>query len=289
MKYFHVDVFSDKPYSGNGLSVFIETENLKNTFMQTVAQEMRQFESIFLNQINSNTFRAFIFTMEEELDFAGHPIIGAAAILHDLYSIEKEQTNWTILLNTKSVNVTSVKHLNYYSVQMNQGKAEFGIVLSKTQEIDFLSFLNLKEEDKTDEMFCEVISTGLPYLILPIKANSLSKVKITIPDLNKKLEQIGAKFFYVLDIENLQGRTWDNFGLVEDVATGSAAGPVGAYLVKNNLAKIDSQIILRQGNFLERPSEIKIVVSRTADIYVEGDVCKIAIGELLTQNSPNEI
>lgn len=289
MKYFHVDVFSDKPYSGNGLSVFIETENLKKTFMQTVAQEMRQFESIFLNQINSNTFRAFIFTMEEELDFAGHPIIGAAAILHDLYSIEKEQTNWTILLNAKSVNVTSVKHLNYYSVQMNQGKAEFGIVLSKNQEIDFLSFLNLKEEDKTDEMFCEVISTGLPYLILPIKANSLSKVKVTIPDLNKKLEQIGAKFFYVLDIENLQGRTWDNFGLVEDVATGSAAGPVGAYLVKNNLAKIDSQIILRQGNFLERPSEIKIVISRTADIYVEGDVCKIAIGELLTQNSPNEI
>ena len=82
MKYYHVDVFSDKKFSGNGLTVFADAERLDKKFMQTLTQEMRQFESIFFYQTNSNVFRAFIFTMEEELDFAGHPVIGAATIMH---------------------------------------------------------------------------------------------------------------------------------------------------------------------------------------------------------------
>jgi len=164
---------------------------------------------------------------------------------------------------------------------MNQGKAEFRTILSKEQEIDFLGFFNLTEEDKAGNLPFQVITTGLPYLILPVKAASLSKIKVTVPDLEKNLEKISAKFFYILDVEGLQGRTWDNFGLVEDIATGSAAGPVGAYLVKNNLAQVDTEIILRQGDFLGRPSKLNILVSKAGDIFVEGDVCKIAVGELL--------
>jgi len=261
MKYYHVDVFTDKPYSGNGLTVFNDTHKLEKSLMQTITKEMRQFESIFLSKIYSNTFRAFIFTMEEELGFAGHPVIGAAAVIHDLYSKEKDQNTWTIQLNAKSVVVKTVRYDSYYSAQMNQGKAEFGTILTKEQEQDFLSYLNLSNEDKFATLPFQVVTTGLPYLILPIDKKALSKVKVIVPDLANKLEQINAKFFYILNVENIQGRTWDNFGLVEDIATGSAAGPVGAYLVKNNLANLDEQIILKQGDFLERPSKIKIVVS----------------------------
>ena len=285
MEYYHVDVFSDKPFSGNGLTIFINEKPLEKTLMQTITQEMRQFESIFLNQTKPDTFRAHIFTMEEELDFAGHPIIGAAAIIHDLYDMEKERKNLTIELNSKSVTVKSTKHDNHYSVQMNQGKPEFGTILNKEQEQTFLEYLNLSPEDTYNNLPLEVISTGLPYLIIPVKSKSLSKIKVKIPDLEEKLKEINAKFFYVLDVENLEGRTWDNFGLVEDIATGSAAGPVGTYLVKNKLAKVNSEIILRQGSFLGRPSKLKIIVngidSETSDIYVEGDVCKIAVGQLL--------
>src|SRR5258708_19897775 len=105
MKYYHVDVFSNKKFSGNGLTVFPDAEKLARNFMQTLTQEMRQFESIFFYRTGSNSFRAFIFTMEEELDFAGHPVIGAAAIIHDLYSPEKEENNWTIKLNPKPVQI----------------------------------------------------------------------------------------------------------------------------------------------------------------------------------------
>ncbi|MBF2709864.1 PhzF family phenazine biosynthesis protein [Flavobacterium soyangense] len=283
MDYFHVDVFSNKPYSGNGLTIFIGTKDLDKGFMQLVTQEMRQFESIFLKQINENTFRAYIFTMEEELDFAGHPLIGAAAILHDLFTKSVAKSNWIIELNEKSVAIETIKYDTYYSAQMNQGKAEFGTILSTQQEIEFLSYFNLTKEDKVDGMPFQVITTGLPYLIMPIKSASLAKAKITIPDLEEKLKAINAKFLYVLDIENLEGRTWDNLGLYEDVATGSAAGPVGAYLHKNNLLELETEMVLNQGRFLGRPSTIKIRISKTGEIFVEGDVCKIAFGQLLQE------
>jgi trans-2,3-dihydro-3-hydroxyanthranilate isomerase len=220
------------------LTIFTDTKDLKKSSMQTITQEMRQFESIFLNRIDSNSFRAYIFTMEEELDFAGHPIIGAAALLHDLYSGQKEQDSWTIQLNAKSVIIKTVRSENYFSAQMNQGSAEFRTVLSTDQEREFLGFFNLTEDDKVGKLPFQVITTGLAYLILPVKKESLSKVKVTISDLEKKLEKINAKFFYILDVEQLQGRTWDNFGLVEDIATGSAAGPVGAYLMKITSRKL---------------------------------------------------
>jgi trans-2,3-dihydro-3-hydroxyanthranilate isomerase len=284
MKYHHIDVFSDKPFSGNGLTIFINQNSLEKSLMQIITQEMRQFESIFLNPINSDTFRARIFTMEEELDFAGHPIIGAAAIVHDLYSKDSSESKVNFQLNEKLVTVKTVKHSNHYAAQMNQGKPEFRNILTKEQEETFLSYFNLLPEDKYDHLPLQVISTGLPYLIIPVKSKSLAKVKVTIPDLEQKLQEVNAKFFYVLDTENIEGRTWDNFGLVEDIATGSAAGPVGAYLVENRLVNINTEIILNQGSFLGRSSEMKIIVKginfEESEIYVEGDVCKIAMGEL---------
>src|SRR5689334_10945995 len=84
LKYHHVDVFSSKPLSGNGVTVFHLRKALPATVMQELTREMRQFESIFvLQKARSQTVRAWVFTMEEELDFAGHPVLGAAAALHD--------------------------------------------------------------------------------------------------------------------------------------------------------------------------------------------------------------
>jgi PhzF family phenazine biosynthesis protein len=280
MHYYHLDVFTDRPFSGNGLTVFIIEDLLEKAYMQTVTREMRQFESIFLYKVNDNTFRAFIFTMEEELDFAGHPIIGAATLLHDLYSPKEPANNWTFVLNSKSVEVSTQRTNNFYSATMNQGKAEHLYTLNEREEEKYLSYFNLTLADKTDGLSSEVITTGLPYLILPVKQESLKKVKVTIPDLEAKLAEIGAKFFYVLDINGVQGRTWDNFGMVEDVATGSAAGPAGAYLIKNNLADSETEILLKQGDFVNRPSILKIIVTNNGEIFVSGNVCKIAMGQL---------
>ena len=158
--------------------------------------------------------------------------------------------------------------------------------MSETSE--FLSYLSLELSDKCENANLEVITTGLPYLIVPVKSSSLSKVKVSISNLANKLSKIGAKFFYVLDVENRKGRTWDNFGLVEDIATGSSAGPVGVYLVKNGYENFNEQIKLSQGEFLNRESELRVIVTgknnEFKDILVEGDVVEIGHGKITTAN-----
>ena len=87
---------------------------------------MRQFESIFLQKKTSDKVRAFVFTCEEELDFAGHPILGAAAVLHDLNPSAEEKAEWEFELNEKNVTVTTERKGNIFEAVMNQGMAFFG-------------------------------------------------------------------------------------------------------------------------------------------------------------------
>jgi len=223
--------------------------------------------------------------MEEELDFAGHPILGLASVIHNLYSKEKLSNKISIMLNQKTVEVTTYKKNGYFTATMNQGIPTFIGSLNSAQELVFLCDLNLTEDDKYGDLQMEVVTTGLPYLIVPIKSDSLSKVKVSTYNLKDKLSKIGAKFFYALDVKNKRGRTWDNVGLTEDIATGSAAGPVGAYLVKNGFEKFNQEIKIFQGEFLNRKSEMRIVVkgNRMAfkNILVEGDVIVIANGKII--------
>ena len=77
-----------------------------------------------------------------------------------------------------------------------------------------------------------------------------------------------------------EGRTWDNLGKVEDIATGSAAGPAGAYLCKHNLVNSAEPFVINQGRFVGRPSEIKVCVegdkNEFNNVRVSGQVCKVA-------------
>ena len=78
----HVDVFTDRPLAGNGVAVVTPERPLAEEVMLRIAQELRQFETIFLFDVADDAAEARIFTPEGELDFAGHPVLGAAAVLH---------------------------------------------------------------------------------------------------------------------------------------------------------------------------------------------------------------
>ena len=83
LAYVHVDVFSRSPFGGNSLPVFPDAGDLTAEQMLRITQEMRHFEAIFLRPTGQpDTVHARIFDLLEELPFAGHPIIGAAAVLH---------------------------------------------------------------------------------------------------------------------------------------------------------------------------------------------------------------
>ena len=271
-----VDVFTNKKLSGNGLTIFYDFDYLSTDKMLSLTQEMRQFESIFVTRKN-NDFYARIFTLDEELDFAGHPLIGLAAHLHEEYSDEQTDT-WEIILNKKSVKLTTKVLADYYEVTMEQGRPEFINALTVAESAAFLSALNLNSTQVANYPL-EVISTGLPYLIIPIKSG-IDSVRVCHNNLEVLLAEYSAKFVYIIDTQTFEGRTWDNQGKVEDIATGSAAGPVGAFLYKHNLVSAGESFIIKQGRFLMRPSEIKVIIKpQKNDFYhlsVTGQVCKIA-------------
>jgi predicted PhzF superfamily epimerase YddE/YHI9 len=90
LEYRHVDVFTRRPYSGNSLPVFVDAAGLSAQQMLRITQEQRHFEAIFLERkTRSDTVSARIFDLFEELPFAGHPVIGAAAVLHEGESGER--------------------------------------------------------------------------------------------------------------------------------------------------------------------------------------------------------
>lgn len=268
-----VDVFTDTPLTGNGLAVFPESGHLDAETMQALTREMRQFESIFLMQGSKpgsgrSSYRARLFTVDEELDFAGHPVLGAAAVLHELQGQSDEQT-WTVELNAKTVTVRTRPEPGGYRVAMDQGKPEFGQALDPANPRDaaqaeqaatFARAMNLELDDLVPGLPLQVVSTGLPYLIIPVRG-ALARAKPVLDDLEGLLATVGAKFCYVLDLgDTLEGRTWDNTAKMEDPATGSAAGPVGVYLVRHGLARCGREILLRQGRFVHRPSLLHITV-----------------------------
>lgn len=273
-----VDVFAKEKLTGNGLTIFYDYNSLGTQKMLSLTQEMRQFESVFLSTDDKESFyKARIFTLEEELDFAGHPIIGLAAHLHE-ESGDCKPREWKIDLNKQSVQVKTRKTDDYFYASMAQGKPVFISSLNEDDKEKALRALNLEDENLA-EYPLEVVSTGLPYLIVPI-SSGIENAKISCENFEKLLGEFGAKFIYVLDVQNFEGRTWSNDGSVEDVATGSAAGPAAAYLTKHDIASPNTQIMISQGRFVGRPSVIEVHVETIGDsvsnVWVSGDVVKIA-------------
>lgn len=282
-----VDVFANEPLSGNSLSIFLMDAPVSTRAMQRITQEMRQFESIFLERIGTSThFNTRIFTMEEELAFAGHPIIGATAFLHARLFPELVQAQFKFLTPERTIPTTSHIKDGIRTAEMEQGEAIINSPVPRERYYAFLEALNLLTTDIAPDLPMQVISTGLPYLIVPLQSG-LERAAIVSKQFAALLESVGAQFVYVLDVSNREGRTWDNDGRVEDIATGSAAGPVAAYLVRHGLAKTDSSVLIRQGRFLGRPSELLVDVRGGAKLSatVRGQVCLIGNGSLTLPES----
>ncbi len=283
LRYHHVDVFSSRPYSGNSLSVFPDAASLSSEQMLAITQEMRHFESIFLEPTDSaRRFRARVFDLVEELDFAGHPLIGAASVAHSVLN-ECETAEWAFELNHRTVTVTTRRTQTGFSALLDQGAPTFHGELPCARRAEFAAALNLEPGDLSDRLPPEVVSTGLRYLVVPIESG-LDRARIIARDFEDLLESVGAQYVYVVDVRMLEGRHWTNDGLLEDVATGSGAGTATAYLVRHGVKEPNEEWILKQGRFTGRPSEIRVQADGTRagirNVLVGGDVALVGQGTL---------
>ncbi|MDF3299446.1 PhzF family phenazine biosynthesis protein [Streptomyces tropicalis] len=282
MRYHHVDVFTGQAYSGNSLTVFPTAGGLTASQMAQVTRELRHFESIFLQPggQDGRTWQARVFDLLEELDFAGHPVIGAACVLHALHGTAPDE-EWTLRLRTRTVRVATHRHSRgRYSSVLDQGSALF---LSRPEVPDVASWFSLRPEHLDPDLRPEVVSTGLRYLVVPVRHGALERARVAF-DLQAFLAPLGAQFAYMLDATAIEGRHWNNDGIAEDVATGSAAGCVAAYLRRNGRIGDGEQVTLRQGGFAGRPSEMAITAHGTGtdipSVEVGGDVAFVGDGRL---------
>jgi trans-2,3-dihydro-3-hydroxyanthranilate isomerase len=278
LEFRHVDVFTDVPFTGNGLIVlFGSTADIGAETLIWVTAEMRQFELILADcQPGTGRVSARIFTAEEELPFAGHPVIGAAAALHERYYGGELARSWTFVIAGREIAVRSRRTAGYFEAAMNQGQPTLGPPLGGQDAAGFGGALGLGSGD-LHALPMQVVSTGLPYLIVPL-SGGLDRARIAVGDFEERLAQVGAKFVYVFDPDQREGRSWDNAGVVEDVATGSAAGPAAAFLVAHGLAAADQEILISQGRFLGRPSVIAVAPDSRGDLWVGGPVAPVARG-----------
>jgi PhzF family phenazine biosynthesis protein len=267
--------------TGNGLTVFLNTAEWSASTMQRLTREMRQFESIFLSEMSPSGAAARVFTVDEELPFAGHPVLGAASVLHRTQAPHAEACSWTLRLPYGPVPVSTRKRNDHYLCEMNQGIPIFGHSIASAELLlPILQRLGLKGADTVGGIPAQVISTGLPYLIVPVLPSALSRARINGTDLELLLGAVGAKFVLVFDVEGREARTWDNLGQVEDVATGSAAGPAAAYLLQHGMADTHSSIEILQGRFADRPSRIVVNQDKEGRLLVSGEVWPVGHGVL---------
>jgi trans-2,3-dihydro-3-hydroxyanthranilate isomerase len=284
MDFQHVDVFAGEAFTGNSLTVFIDDGSLSSGQLLAITQEFRHFESVFLTATKTpDRWRARVFDLFGELDFAGHPILGAAAALHARHG-GGEVRSWLMDLPVGTIGVETVSSGTGFRATMDQGRPDYGPTVAGPGLAHVLQGIGLQAADLAAGFEPAVVSTGLRYLLIPVTPAALGRAGITVSDFAGRLAAVGAQFAYLLDPDHLEGRHWNNDGRAEDVATGSAAGTVGAYLARSESVPMNESFVLHQGRFVGRPSRLHVTPQgepgNVMRVLVSGDVRLVAQGTL---------
>lgn len=256
-----IDVFTDIPYSGNQLAVFPDADGLNTEQMQKLANEINYSETTFI--FNSGDpeadYEIRIFTIKFELPFAGHPVLGTGYSIMNIFDIWPEKKN-ILKLKTK-VGIIPLEKRNGI-IWMTQKEPEFFSQYTDKKEIADL--VNLSLEDISDNLPIEEVSTGINMLIIPVKnLFAIQRANGHVNNLNKffRNKDSLAPYLFTLETMDASAKVHTRFfaphlGVTEDAATGAAAGPLTAYLLKYDVLGRCFEIQNEQGIEMGRPSKI---------------------------------
>jgi len=286
-KFYIVDVFAEKKLEGNQLAVFICEKGITDSEMQKLAKEMNYSETTFITSLENYDVR--IFTPEIELPFAGHPTIGTAYVIQR--EIIKSNIK-TLLLNLKIGQIPVLfkyKSGEAEEIWMEQNIPAFGQFFDPEL---IANTLYLREEDIDIRFPIQEVSTGLPFVIVPLKTlDALKRARVEREKFFDFVENTNAKSILIFCPEarkkgnHLSVRVFTEVPGFEDPATGSGNGCLAAYLVHHQyFGKSSVDIRVEQGYEIGRPS---LLLLRSEEkegqisVSVGGKAYIIAKGELL--------
>ena len=268
-RFYTLDVFTTTRFEGNPLAVFTDGDGLSDHAMQAIAREMNLSETVFVQKPTDDRAlaRLRIFTTREELKLAGHPVIGTWFLLAELGVVPAQEGGVHILQQT-GAGVLPVeirfKDGRPQRVTMTQMEAKFKPLKVKTAALAKALGLSPKDFDSSLEPTC--VSTGVFNLMVPLRNRAaLGKIAMNMSELRRLIGKNATMAYCFALNGNSKAFTrgmlpWEMY---EDAATGSAAGSLGAFLVKNGKLGAGHTLVIQQGVEMGRPSQIDVEVSQS--------------------------
>jgi trans-2,3-dihydro-3-hydroxyanthranilate isomerase len=253
-----VDVFCERPLEGNQLCVIPEPVELEDRLMQTIAREIGFSETTFVTAYEGDRYHMRIFTPGQELPFAGHPTLGTAFVLVSEGRVTSPLTQ-VVLAGEYPVEVD----VPGSRARMRQLPPEFGGAFEDRELLARAA--TLEPDDLRRDVPAELVSTGLPHLMVPVRdLDTLRRATRDAERVGEVCRRAGGESMYLFaeTDEGITARMFDwETGIGEDPATGSAAGPLGAYLARHGLAGMPGRVRIRQGEQVGRPSLLEVEVA----------------------------
>lgn len=310
-RFVQLDVFTDQPFCGNPLAVFPEAEGLTDERMQQIAREMNLSETVFVlpPEAEGVLRRLRIFTPSSELPFAGHPVVGTWNCLAREGVVPVPENGDGCVKIKQEVGIGTLpveiefKDGEPVRVVMTQGKFEIrGEIEDGQEQAEIARALGLAREDLDETLPIQAVSTGNTMLLVPVRSLAdLGHCRPNLPLLDEVIArsnfaEANATGCYVFTRETIEvgdarahARFFVGMNIGEDPATGSAAGPLGGYLVHHDAAGVDPvagvyKFVIEQGDFIQRPSRIGLEVKgepgKVEEVRVGGTSVVIALGTL---------
>jgi len=282
-----IDVFTECPLTGNALAVCLDGRGLTAEQMQAIARETNLSETTFVlpeNAANERDrgIRVRIFTVSEELPFAGHPTLGTAFVLRG--SSGASEVRLELNVGVVPVRFEDLDGQPSFA-EMTQVEPQF---MAQHDREAVAKAIGLRVEELDPSLPVETVSTGLAYTITPIRSLAvLRDLRIDSVRGQQYLAEHGGKFFYFVSRETVDPSARLHARMLfygtEDPATGSAAGCTAAWMVAHGVAQPEERVLIEQGIEMKRPSQIFVRASkddnRVVNVRVGGNAVEVMRSE----------
>jgi len=290
-----VDVFTERPLAGNPLAVFLDPGDLSDQDMRAIALEMNLSETTFVfpSTRADCVARVRIFTPRREVPFAGHPTLGTAFVLASEGRLLGRSSPIALEEGIGPVEVWlegDVPAPSFIWMRHRTPVWEDEV----TDRAGIVEALGLSEADLIPGAPIQVGSTGSPFLFIPLRdRQTVDRAQLDVSAFTRLSEAPKAGIFaFAPEPDPSAGRVYSRMfaphtsGVPEDPATGSASGPLGAYLVRHRMVRShdDVRIVSEQGTKMGRQSFVHIRGTardgELQDIRVGGQVVPVLEGTL---------